>query len=644
MRPKMPKLIADDRQKLRDCSFLVYKGVMHELFQHYESFDFVRNLGGLFRSQRYDLCLRAADSLSEQVHSDATTHFVANQFAQLIRKYPWDPKIVKTDPELAAISKFNLAERRCKLLNRKFLLYDNFRNPHGSDFQKMRGFAQFILGLEPPLEKVFHDCEFGAGASVGIHGNATHLARKILSERWTVSPGAFTYGYWAVMADPYLRDFLLKSSGSISCLDWDTSKNGYSFKAQLVNYNKISFVPKTALTHRAIAVEPLLNGFLQKGIDVFMRNRLKRIGINLRDQSRNQQMARKGSLEDSDESFVTIDLSSASDCISIGLARLILPPAWFDFLNSVRSHRYMLGDRLYTYSKFCSMGNGFCFPLETLLFAACCTACDCGVPGTDFSVYGDDIVIRKKHAVRVLSLLKVMGFSPNASKTFIQGPFRESCGSDWFGGVDVRPYTLDYALDSLENLFKWLNLTRRSSITKNFFESTWPIILDRVPHRFRFWRPYKGNPDTGIDVWADQHLTSPYCSFVKSEQVWRCLELSHSAISDKRFGLSAYRRDSCDMYALLAGAQSEHYSVRYTFRRKTRTTMSIRRSSSATSTLLPLPFRDIAGSLQRDPPERVDNSPVVCDSIDHPVQRACTLHRVHVLRRYGVELPCSHTR
>jgi len=604
MKPKLPASFALARRRLRRDQFIIYEEVMSELFQRHDHHEFARRLSGYFRSKRYDLAMVLADSMSKQVHLDAATHFAANQFAQLIRKYPWDPKVVKTDPETKAINAFNLSERRCKRLNKKFAFYGSFRSPHESLFQEMRSFIRYVIGEEPPMDEVLRGCAFGAGASVGVHGNATNLARKVLADKWTVSPGAFTYSYWALMSDPLLRDVLLESESGISCLDWLTAKTRFASKTTFVDYNKISFVPKTAMTHRAIAVEPLLNGFVQKGIDVFFRKRLKRVGIDLQDQSMNQRMARSGSLDDSEESFCTIDLSSASDSISIGLARLLLPPAWFDFLNHVRSHRYMLGGGKYTYSKFCSMGNGFCFPLETLIFAACCKALRCGTPGKDFSVYGDDIVVRSKHAKAVLSLLKVMGFLPNAEKTFVTGPFRESCGSDWFGGVDVRPYTLDYPLDSIESLFKWLNLTRRNGFTTPFFESTWDLILSHIPVDLHFWRPHKGSPDSGIDSWADQHLSSPSCHWETRGQIWVCKELLHTSVQDSGLSMSAYRRDSVDMYALLSGVKSRHYSVEYTVRRKTKTTTSFLRSSSATSTWLPPSKYDVERRTQVRRPKR----------------------------------------
>jgi hypothetical protein len=564
---------------------------MFELFSHHKDVDFVNKLAGHFRSKSYDKALALADSLSEQTYSDANMHFLANQFAALIRKYPWNPKVVGTDPETKALESFRKSERRCRRMNRKFDLYDKIRSPHEGLLSRMSGYIQYVIGVAPVLEEVFDKAAFGAGASLGVHGNATNLLRKIGAEKWTVSPGAFVHSYVAIMRNPQLRHVLLEERGGITCYDWETSKARFSSKAAIAINNKISFVPKTAKTHRAIAVEPLLNGYLQKGIDEVLRKKLNRVGIDLRDQTRNQRMARLGSLDDTDNGFVTIDLSSASDSISIGLARRLLPPSWYELLNSTRSIHYCVGldSALSRYEKFCSMGNGFCFPLETLIFAACIEACGGGKVGVDYSVYGDDIIVRKRHASEVLRALKVLGFTPNVSKTFVEGRFRESCGADYFSGVNVRPYTLDYALDSLEALFKWLNLTQSlNEKTRLFFEGSRHIILDAIPHRLRFYRPFKGNVDSGIDATEMEHLTSPHCRFDRRQHMWIVKELLHTPVRDNGRGMEV---DQCktyiDLYSLLSGARSEQYEVCYTFRRKTRTSVTFTGCSGATAMWLP---------------------------------------------------------
>lgn len=587
MTPSQHRALREVKQKLRAQSQDLYLEVMNGLFQNHRNLEFVRILHGHFRSKRYDLALNYADSLSEQKYPDAAVHFAASQFSSLVKKYPWSEDDVKTRPRAAAISEFLRSERRCKRLNRKFSLYASQRSPNEELLSKMRNFIRYVIGHRPKLDEVLDSADFGSGASVGVHGDATHLAAKMLSDKWSVTPSASVYAYWALMRNHHSRDLLLDGRGSYVCLDYDFSREKFWSKVHLQRNNKLSFVPKTAKTHRAIAVEPVLNGFLQKGADTVLRNKLNRIGIDLRDQEKNRELARQGSVSDDDTSFVTIDLKSASDSISIGLVRDVLPVEWFELLNSLRSDRYELDGKHYTYHKFCSMGNGFCFPLETLLFVACCYVSGCGVPGTDFSVYGDDIIVRKQHAPAVLKLLKVLGFKANTKKTFLQGPFRESCGADWYKGVDVRPYILDYKLDSLENIFKWVNLTRRNELATHFFEGTYEVLLRAVPETFHFWRPFKGEPDSGLDSTGSEHLTCRHAFFDRRRRVWRVKSLSHSPIADRQFASESRRHASVDMYALLRGSLSRDYRVEYYLRRKTRTTIILTDNVEATSKWLP---------------------------------------------------------
>jgi hypothetical protein len=597
MTPSKPRALHNVQQRLRTDAFDLYLRLLSELFSNYRELEGVERLLGFIRSKRFDLLLEHVDSLLSQKYESAAMYFAASQLIALVKKYPWPEDLVKTDPEAKAIRTFLASERKCKRLNAIFSLHANSRVSKGiyankrRDFRyklhKMREYTRFVLGERPKLEAVLDQCDFGSGASIGVHGNATHIAAKLLCSEWTVSPGAAVYAYWALMRNHQTQGLLLESKGDVRCLDWDFSREKFQGKAKILRYNKVTFVPKTAKTHRAIAVEPLLNGFLQKGVDQVMRKKLNRINIDLSDQSRNQSMARQGSYQDTDDSYVTIDLSSASDSVSIGLVKAILPVEWFELLNSLRSEQYELNGKRNAYYKFCSMGNGFCFPLETLLFVACCHACGCGKPGVDFSVYGDDIIVRRKHAREVLSLLKAMGFKPNTDKTFLEGPFRESCGADWFKGVDVRPYILDYALDSLENIFKWVNLTRRNAFATRFFEGTYGVVLSRVPESFQFWRPFKGEPDTGLDSTGSEHLTSPNCFFDRRRMVWRVKALRVKPMVDMTFSSDARRHMCVDMYALLRGAQSERFRVMYTFRRKTRTIVVRKDNVEATSMWLP---------------------------------------------------------
>jgi len=484
--------------------------------------------------------VKYADGIASTEYSSPAEHRLNHQLSAVIRKYPFPEGLLKNDPEGAAMKIFLASEHQCKRVNQRFTCYRKVRSPYEYDLSMAMSYIKYVLG-DLNLSDVFEDCNFGAGASVGVHGNATNMARKLLGDKWTVTPGAYDYAKAIMKTDIHIFELLTKpEGGQYFCLDQNLFNTGFSSRARIIDYNNIAFVPKTVNVHRTIAVEPLLNGYLQKGIDSFMRKRLKRVGIDLSDQRPNQVLAREGSLRHlDDDAWATIDLSSASDSISIELCRFLLPPDWFDLLNSVRSHSYKLKGEVKTYHKFTSMGNGFCFPLETLIFASLCAAAYSKLHlKPDFRVYGDDIIIRKAAFPHLLSLLKVCGFKVNPKKTFAKGPFRESCGADYWEGEDVRPIILDYAFESLENIFKFCNISRSKDSWNTIFSESVEFLQTLIPPILKFVRPYGGNADSCLEVPWDVFMASPYSKYSKKLQCWEWVELEHSAVPDtlaKRF-------------------------------------------------------------------------------------------------------------
>jgi len=196
--------------------------------------------------------------------------------------------------------------------------------------------------------------------------------------------------------------------------------------------NRVEFVPKNWKTDRTIACEPEGNLFLQLAFDKYAKKRLRFFGIDLSDQSRNQNLARHASIYND---LVTVDFRCASDTISFNTVKLLFPFDWFNYLWDVRSPFYRGKAGSGCYSKFSSMGNGATFCIETLIFAAVCYACN----SKQFSVYGDDVIIERENYEELLELTHFLGFSINSEKTFTDGPFRESCGLDSFNGTDVTP-------------------------------------------------------------------------------------------------------------------------------------------------------------------------------------------------------------
>lgn len=209
---------------------------------------------------------------------------------------------------------------------------------------------------------------------------------------------------------------------------------GYGgLKPVLLSTNRIEFVPKNFETHRTIACEAEGNSCLQLAFDAFAKRRLRRIGVNLSNQVLNQEEARLASM---DGRKATVDMKTASDTEAYNCVAWLFPKPWFDFLRAVRAPFGKFDDgTVVRYAKFSSMGNGTTFTTETLIFACACRA----VGSKGYSVYGDDIIIEVNLLPALEKLLRFLGFRINVAKSFSQGPFRESCGTNWFSGVDITP-------------------------------------------------------------------------------------------------------------------------------------------------------------------------------------------------------------
>jgi len=119
-----------------------------------------------------------------------------------------------------------------------------------------------------------------------------------------------------------------------------------------------------------------------------------------------------------------------------------------------------------------SMGNGFTFPLQTLIFAAIVKAVysQLGLVATgnkrygtlNFGVFGDDIIVDTRAYQRVCYALDMFGFTVNLDKSFYIGDFRESCGKDYYLGHDVRGVYISKLRSELDFLSAFNRLVRWS--------------------------------------------------------------------------------------------------------------------------------------------------------------------------------------
>nr|QDH90486.1 MAG: RNA-dependent RNA polymerase [Leviviridae sp.] len=242
---------------------------------------------------------------------------------------------------------------------------------------------------------------------------------------------------------------------------------------------RLMFVPKDIKTSRSICMEPNVLQYFQQGVLSSMLDLLGESGfssfIKLEDQSRNRFLAEVGSFS---ASIDTIDLSSASDCLSLNLVKAVFPKSWQIPMLVTRSHGCFTPDgSVHELKKFAPMGSALCFPTQCMVFCAVVVYAGCAYayvksqpkqsfsewltpsrirsvissfgksdgfdrkPGfTSLAVYGDDICLDSRLTGFVMLTLDRLGFLVNRQKSFVGSQlFRESCGGYYLNGFDVTP-------------------------------------------------------------------------------------------------------------------------------------------------------------------------------------------------------------
>jgi hypothetical protein len=337
----------------------------------------------------------------------------------------------------------------------------------------LRSFIVTTIGDTPPIECLIGT--FSGGASTSRSRTKSHPALKFVGKAHVTSEAL---EWWEVLTSP-----VGELGPTIPELPlWPRT----AIDPVLVPGNVLFTVPKKADIDRCACKEPDINMFMQKGVGGFLRRALLLKGINLNDQSINQRLARIGSIDDS---LATLDLVSASDSVASGLIDLVLPPLWSSLLRSLRSPVTFIDGHEHANEMFSSMGNGFTFELESLLFLSISQAVRHfgGYSGV-ISIYGDDIICPSDMAHDLSFVLSVLGFSVNAEKSHIRGPFRESCGGHFYNGLDVTPFYIRSPIRYLSDLIhvanqlrKWASFDDGINILCPIVEPIWVWLRDQVP-------------------------------------------------------------------------------------------------------------------------------------------------------------------
>jgi len=368
-----------------------------------------------------------------------------------------------------AINKWLSVERDNEATNdRLFLTPGEYNILPRVRFDRFVSFCQDliieIIGETAPVDALIGS--FSGGASTSRARTESHPASKYLGKAHVTQRALSVF-----------TDIVDEMPGWIGF--------GESLEIEIVPGNVMFTVPKKTDIDRCACKEPDLNMFMQKGIGSHFRDCLRDIGINLNDQSINRSLARSGSLTGE---LATFDLSSASDSVSTELVALLLPECWYTLLDSVRSPVTIIDGEEHRNQMFSSMGNGFTFELESLLFYVL-TRATCfflGEPGV-VSVYGDDIICPTGISTYLPFVLGYFGFSVNLEKSHYTGDFRESCGGHYQAGRDITPFYVKAPILTLVDVIHVANQLRKWAIIEGYaildpeVEDIWLWLKSLVP-------------------------------------------------------------------------------------------------------------------------------------------------------------------
>lgn len=391
-----------------------------------------------------------------------------------------------------AYENIHAAERQCSHFNR--VGYQRL-NTDGPVFHEAERFIRRVLGATlPDTCEVTRSARHGPGATTSTSKGRTSAYDKYAEWPYHVTARCFKHAKSLILSDERWLGSLEHSYrqrydiAPWCILDWETF---WSTVFKIVPGNRITTVRKDARKDRPIAIEPDMNVMLQLGVDGYIRRRLKRWGIDLDNQIPNQVLARRGSVDVDVMSPCTIDLSNASDTVSLRIAKLLLPPEWYEYLCDLRSPSGILADgtRL-RYSKLSSMGNGSTFAIESLLFASIVYGVSKHFlgryPRDQVAVFGDDIVVPEAIYRQTCSYLEMAGFSVNTEKSFGRPGIKESCGTDWYHGQPVRPVFIKELPTYVSQLFCDRNRLYRWFTSREVYPSE---VTDKIDALYRSWIP-----------------------------------------------------------------------------------------------------------------------------------------------------------
>lgn len=427
---------------------------------HIDILSFVDELAGLLGSERRfsferdDLCVTTGGYYSPAKYVYGASLLVPGLAKKFIGKSNLKNRLSAEERTARCIDDFINDNQRCKLYQEAFL----------SPFD-LPVFSQVVIGeasvlLNSLLSTTSNDiatfslsnlaraARSGPGSSANVRGPGGNFRRQVISHVSASHPAV-------------LRLFKTLQSATLTgaTTEWIRSET-YGNDDVSDSIAIFDNVPKRTDEDRSICYQATANMHSQLAVHELNAVNLKRWGTDLTvQQDYNRLLARLGSLQTAHGtsrswSFCTADLTSASN-FPLVLVEWLFPEFYTQLVSILRSPAMEVPGHGRVEKYMCStMGNGFTFSLMTLLLSAIVKALYSlgNLPEYDifvidghaqkirtWAVFGDDIIVDKSVYQALSDVLRSLSFQLNTSKSYFTGPFRESCGEDYYDGFNVRP-------------------------------------------------------------------------------------------------------------------------------------------------------------------------------------------------------------
>lgn len=323
------------------------------------------------------------------------------------------------------------------------------------------------------FEQLADDCTFGPGTTIGTGRSVTE---KISEPGAGVSVSAALQPFAGIVLTRYFPGWAkhLAFGGLHEGNTTHEEKSGYIRFNIPAGDEKFTSVDKDWAKDRPICVPATLNGFFQSSIGREFERVAARMGNPITaqgdvddPQSINRALALQASR---DGELASVDFSEASDRVATKLVEWCFgalgygsdpnvtnPHAvhWFKLMDLTRARTMLIGpDEYLELERFSAMGNGFTFPLMTVILTSIARF-SCGEVGADprkVRCFGDDVLLPTSAVDTFMRITEYLGMKPNRNKTFSDGFFRESCGMDAFHGVQITPFRVTFEEESIHDL------------------------------------------------------------------------------------------------------------------------------------------------------------------------------------------------